>query len=198
MSVLLHISDTHFGTEQAPLKRRGRAREYDGVVPRLSRMLETGELPDGEDELEDGAIGPEDLGRFVVTQTCEACGGVRLRPEALSVRIGGKNIGEVCRLPLRTLKLFLQEYAQSSELLGRDATIALPLVRAAQAEGVPITAETCLHYLAFTAEEVAEGATQFKCAPPIRESGNRERLWQGIEDGAIGMWSRITRRVHRR
>ena len=64
---------------------------------------------------------------------------------------------------------------------------ALPMVRAAQADGVPITVETCLHYLAFTAEEVAEGATQFKCAPPIREGANRERLWQGIEDGAIGM-----------
>ncbi len=64
---------------------------------------------------------------------------------------------------------------------------ALPMLRAAQAEGVPITTETCLHYLAFTAEEVAAGATQFKCAPPIREGGNREGLWRGIEDGAIGM-----------
>jgi excinuclease ABC subunit A len=109
-------------------------------------MLETGELPDGEDELDDGAIGPEDLGRFVVTQTCEACGGVRLRPEAFSVRIGGKNIGEVCRLPLRSLKVFLQEYAQSSELLGRDATIALPLVRAVS-ERLGFLLEVGLDYL---------------------------------------------------
>ncbi|HWA76455.1 MAG TPA: excinuclease ABC subunit UvrA [Polyangiaceae bacterium] len=135
-----------FGTEQAPLKRRGRQRDYDGVVPRLTRMLETGELPDDEDEPEDGAIGPEDLGRFVVTQTCEACGGVRLRPEALSVRIGGKNIGEVCRLPLRGLKVFLQEYAQSSELLGRDATIALPLVKAVS-ERLGFLLEVGLDYL---------------------------------------------------
>ena len=119
-----------YGTQQAPPKRRGRSREYEGIVPRLSTMLETGEAPEGEDELDDGAIGPEDIGRFTVTQTCEACGGVRLRPEALSVRIGGKNIGEICRMPLRTLKAFLDEYSTSSELIGRDATIALPLVRA--------------------------------------------------------------------
>jgi allantoinase len=64
---------------------------------------------------------------------------------------------------------------------------ALPMLRAAQAEGVPISVETCLHYLTFTAEEVGDGATQFKCAPPIREAANREGLWQGIEDGAIAM-----------
>lgn len=64
---------------------------------------------------------------------------------------------------------------------------ALPLLRAARADGVPITAETCLHYLAFTAEEVAAGATQLKCAPPIREGSNRARLWEGIKDGTIGM-----------
>ncbi|MCA2977329.1 MAG: allantoinase AllB [Myxococcaceae bacterium] len=62
---------------------------------------------------------------------------------------------------------------------------ALPLLERAQAEGVPVTAETCLHYLAFTAEEIPDGATHFKCAPPIREASNRERLWQGLERGII-------------
>ena len=64
---------------------------------------------------------------------------------------------------------------------------ALPMIRAARADGVPITAETCLHYLAFTAEEIEHGATQFKCAPPIREAANRELLWQGLADGTISM-----------
>ncbi|MFL5320728.1 MAG: allantoinase AllB [Myxococcaceae bacterium] len=64
---------------------------------------------------------------------------------------------------------------------------ALPLLKKAQAEGVQISAETCLHYLAFTAEEIEHGATQFKCAPPIRESKNREQLWDGLYDGTIGM-----------
>lgn len=64
---------------------------------------------------------------------------------------------------------------------------AIPLLRAAQAEGVPVTAETCLHYLTFTAEEIPDGATHYKCAPPIREASNRELLWKGLEDGVIGM-----------
>lgn len=64
---------------------------------------------------------------------------------------------------------------------------AIPLLAKAQAEGVPVTSETCLHYLAFTAEEIPDGATHFKCAPPIREASNRELLWKGLEAGVIGM-----------
>jgi allantoinase len=62
---------------------------------------------------------------------------------------------------------------------------ALPLLERAQAEGVPVTAETCLHYLAFTAEEIPDSATQYKCAPPIREASNRELLWQGLTRGVL-------------
>ncbi|MFI6803088.1 allantoinase AllB [Streptosporangium canum] len=62
---------------------------------------------------------------------------------------------------------------------------ALPMIRSAQRDGVRITVETCPHYLTFSAEEIAEGATQFKCCPPIREAANRESLWQGLADGTI-------------
>ncbi len=68
-----------------------------------------------------------------------------------------------------------------------SAASALPMLQAAQARGVPITAETCLHYLTFTAEEIGDGDTPYKCAPPIREAANREALWQGIADGVISM-----------
>ena len=64
---------------------------------------------------------------------------------------------------------------------------AIPLLRRAQADGVPITAETCLHYLTFTAEEIPLGATHYKCAPPIRERANREALWAGLAEGVISM-----------
>lgn len=64
---------------------------------------------------------------------------------------------------------------------------ALPLLRKAQDEGLPISAETCLHYLTFAAEEIDDGATHFKCAPPIRERANREGLWQGLADGVISL-----------
>jgi len=64
---------------------------------------------------------------------------------------------------------------------------ALPMLRSARAEGLPITVETCPHYLTFAAEEIADGATHFKCCPPVRERENRELLWEAIADGTIDM-----------
>ncbi len=62
---------------------------------------------------------------------------------------------------------------------------SLPLIAAAKADGLSLTAETCPHYLALASEEIADGATLCKCAPPIRDADNRERLWQGLADGTI-------------
>jgi allantoinase len=64
---------------------------------------------------------------------------------------------------------------------------ALPLLREARAEGVRITVETCPHYLTFAAEEVPDGATSFKCCPPIREAHHREALWAALADGDIDL-----------
>jgi len=64
---------------------------------------------------------------------------------------------------------------------------ALPDLRAARAEGLPITVETCPHYLHFAAEDIADAATEFKCAPPIRSRANRERLWQALVEGDIDL-----------
>ena len=64
---------------------------------------------------------------------------------------------------------------------------ALELLAAARQEGIGIGAETCPHYLHFAAEEVPDRATEYKCAPPIREAENRERLWQGVAGGVIDM-----------
>ena len=57
---------------------------------------------------------------------------------------------------------------------------ASPTIARAKAAGVPITAETCPHYLTFAADEIPDGATAFKCAPPIREAAHREALWDGL------------------
>lgn len=62
---------------------------------------------------------------------------------------------------------------------------ALPFIAEAKREGLPFTVETCPHYLSFCAEEVPEGATHFKCCPPIREASHREGLWQGLLEGTI-------------
>jgi allantoinase len=68
-----------------------------------------------------------------------------------------------------------------------SSSSALPLLRAARADGLPVTAETCPHYLTFAAEDVPEGATEFKCCPPIRERENREQLWAALDEGVIEM-----------
>ncbi|MEU1903293.1 allantoinase AllB [Streptomyces hygroscopicus] len=62
---------------------------------------------------------------------------------------------------------------------------ALPLIAAARREGVRVTVETCPHFLTLTAEEVPDGATEFKCCPPIREAANQDALWVGLAAGEI-------------
>lgn len=62
---------------------------------------------------------------------------------------------------------------------------ALPAIRAAREDGVRLTVETCPHYLTFCAEDIPDGATEFKCCPPIRETKNRDLLWQALADGVI-------------
>ena len=66
-----------------------------------------------------------------------------------------------------------------------SSATALPLLRAAQAEGVAVTAETCPHYLALSAEEIADGDTAAKCGPPIRDAPNRDALWEGLAAGVL-------------
>jgi allantoinase len=66
-----------------------------------------------------------------------------------------------------------------------SSAAVLPELRAAVAEGVRITAETCPHYLSLAAEDVPDGATQFKCCPPVRDAANREALWEGLADGTL-------------
>jgi allantoinase len=66
-----------------------------------------------------------------------------------------------------------------------SAASSLPALRAAKREGLPITVETCPHYLCLEAESIPDGATLFKCAPPIRERNNQAELWRGLLDGTI-------------
>ena len=62
---------------------------------------------------------------------------------------------------------------------------SLPRIRAARADGVDLTVETCPHYLTFSAEEVPDGATDLKCCPPIRSRDVREGLWDGLRSRDI-------------
>ncbi|HSN28106.1 MAG TPA: allantoinase AllB [Kofleriaceae bacterium] len=72
-----------------------------------------------------------------------------------------------------------------THIVHHSAASALGLLREAKAEGLPLTAETCPHYLHFAAETIPDGATAFKCAPPIRDVENREALWRALGEGVL-------------
>ena len=72
-----------------------------------------------------------------------------------------------------------------AHILHLSSAAALPALRAARAEGLPITVETCPHYLTIAEEEVPDGGTQFKCCPPIRDAANRDLLWAALVAGDI-------------
>jgi allantoinase len=90
---------------------------------------------------------------------------------------------EAIRLMIRLCRL----YRFRLHIVHLSTVLALEELRTARAEGLPITVETCPHYLHFAADEIADGATLLKCAPPIRDKNNQQRLWQGLRDGIIDM-----------
>lgn len=81
----------------------------------------------------------------------------------------------------------VREFRARVHVVHLSAAESLDLIRQAKSEALPLTAETCPHYLSFAAEEVHDGATQFKCAPPIREAANREQLWTGLRSGLLSL-----------
>jgi len=80
-----------------------------------------------------------------------------------------------------------EEFRTPIHIVHFSSARVLPLLAAARDHGVPVTVETCVHYLWFASEEIPEGATEFKCAPPIRDAANREALWSSLERGFIDM-----------
>jgi allantoinase len=78
-----------------------------------------------------------------------------------------------------------QRTGARAHVLHLSSADALDRIATAKHHGVRLTVETCPHYLTLSAEEVPSGATAFKCCPPIREAGNRDALWQGLESGVI-------------
>jgi allantoinase len=80
-----------------------------------------------------------------------------------------------------------EEFQTPVHIVHLSSAQALPTLAAARARGVPVTVETCAQYLWFAAEDIPDGATEFKCAPPIRDTANREKLWKALEQGQIDM-----------
>ena len=90
---------------------------------------------------------------------------------------------EAIRLMLRLCR----EYGFRLHIVHLATSKALPELRVARAQGLPVTVETCPHYLHFTAEQIPDGSTLHKCAPPIRSAENREALWEAIREGIIDL-----------
>jgi allantoinase len=78
-----------------------------------------------------------------------------------------------------------REHGTRTHIVHLSSSDAVPMVRDAVREGLPFSAETCPHYLTFAAEEIGDGATAYKCCPPIRERDNREALWAALREGTI-------------
>ena len=88
---------------------------------------------------------------------------------------------------IRMMLSLCREYGFRLHIVHLASAQALPELRAARSEGLPVTVETCPHYLHLEAEAIPDGATLYKCAPPIRSRANREALWQGLRDGIIDL-----------
>jgi allantoinase len=80
-----------------------------------------------------------------------------------------------------------REFGTRVHIVHLAAAEALPMLRQARAEGLPVTVETCPHYLHFAAEEIRDGGLEWKCAPPIRDRGNRALLWEALEAGDLDL-----------
>lgn len=78
-----------------------------------------------------------------------------------------------------------EEFEVHIHIVHLSSAEAIPMLASARARGLRITVETCVHYLWFAAEDIPDGATEFKCAPPIRSAANRDALWRALEEGII-------------
>lgn len=79
----------------------------------------------------------------------------------------------------------VREHGTRAHILHLSSAKAIDLIQAAKAEGLPLTVETCPHYLVFDSEHVPDGAPEFKCCPPIRDAGNQKALWDALGEGII-------------
>jgi allantoinase len=79
------------------------------------------------------------------------------------------------------------EFGVRTHIVHLSSSDAVQMLQKAKSDGLDVSVETCPHYLTFAAEEIREGATEFKCAPPIRERENLEKLWAALDDGTIDL-----------
>ena len=118
---------------------------------------------------------PEVLGRHADAGGRHYPAFVRSRPE------------EAEAVAIRAVLDGLRRTGGRAHVLHLSAAAAVPLIAEAKAEGLRVTAETCPHYLVFDEAHIPDGATQYKCCPPIRDVANQDALWAALLDGTIDM-----------
>lgn len=117
---------------------------------------------------------------FLLTE-CAANGGRRYadylatRPDAAEVAAVERMVGLAAR------------HGTAIHIVHVSSPQSIDVLESARASGIRVTAETCPHYLTFAAEEIEDGATELKCAPPIRDGRSREDLWRALDRGALDM-----------
>ncbi|HEU4594378.1 MAG TPA: allantoinase AllB [Pyrinomonadaceae bacterium] len=157
----------HSGVEEFPHVSEEELRPALEELKRLGSLLIVHAEVPGPVERAERAAGGDDPRRYETF--------LRSRPRAAE--------DEAVRLMIRLCR----ETGARVHIVHHSSADSLAALGAAKAEGLPLTVETCPHYLSFAAEEIPDGATEFKCCPPIRERENRERLWQALEEGLIDM-----------
>jgi len=88
---------------------------------------------------------------------------------------------------IRMMLSLCREYGFRLHIVHLSTSEAIKELQAARSNGLQVSVETCPHYLHLAAEDIANGATLRKCAPPIRSRENCEKLWQGLRDGTIDL-----------
>jgi allantoinase len=156
--------------EFPPLDRAGIAAALAALAPLGALLIEHAELP----EPIDAAPAPRG-GSYA--------GFLGSRPPAAEDGAVAELVGLVREAALRAGGG--PRAAPRAHVVHLSSAGALASIREAKAAGLAVTAETCPHYLCLSAEEVPDGATWFKCCPPIREAANAEPLWDALADGTI-------------
>jgi allantoinase len=88
---------------------------------------------------------------------------------------------------IRLMVKLMEEMPTRVHIVHLSSATSLEIIRDAKRRGLPLTVETCPHYLTFAAEDIPNGATEFKCAPPIRSREERDGLWKGLIAGDIDL-----------
>ncbi|KAI5590810.1 hypothetical protein BDE02_04G035500 [Populus trichocarpa] len=164
------------GINDFPMTNSSHIKEGLSILAKYRRpLLVHAEIPqDSESHLEDGENDPRSYSTYLKTRppSWEEAAIRELLTVSKDTRIGG---------PAEGAHLHVVHLS--------DAGSSLQLLKQAKSNGDSVTVETCPHYLAFSAEEIEDGDTRFKCAPPIRDAANKERLWTALLEGDIDMLS---------